>query len=381
MVSCNQVKISNSEWILDSGATHHMTSNKNLIYELLEMKETPKISLPTGQTSGIIGTGKVKLRNGMELKNVMLIPSFQQNLFSIQKLSRDSNCKVMFLDDYCVIQDNITSEVRGLGKARKGLYYLINESIPYLLTKIKGQIEKNLNREKGDQRCKVMSAEVEMEFPARMQGKPKPSAATLWHMRLGHAPMRRIQKIEGLNGCKNSDEKDVCIICQLVRFIKLPYTISQLRASKPFELIHLDIWGPYKVSARGGYKYFMTVVDDHSRVTWVTLLKQKSEAFETIERFVMVAANQFESKVKLIRSDNALEFDDSQCNKLYHQHDIIHQTSCVDTPQQNGRVERKHRSILEMARALRFEADCHFISRVIVCIQKCTSPTDCHAQC
>ena len=88
----------------------------------------------------------------------------------------------------------------------------------------------------------------------------------------------------------------------------------------------------------------------------VTLLQHKSEAFEALVKFVKTVATQFNHKVKTIRSDNALEFKDQQCKHLYESNDIIHQTSCVNTAQQNGRVERKYRNILEMARCLRFQA-------------------------
>jgi len=64
----------------------------------------------------------------------------------------------------------------------------------------------------------------------------------------------------------------------------------------------------------------------------------------------------FESCIKMIRSDNALEFQLAPCTQFFADLGIIHQTSCVDRPQQKGRVERKHRNVLEMARALRFQA-------------------------
>ena len=67
------------------------------------------------------------------------------------------------------------------------------------------------------------------------------------------------------------------------------------------------------------------------------------------------AATQFNCKVRVIRSDDGLEFKDEQCQHLYENYGTIHQTSCVNTAQQNGRVERKHRNILEMARYLRFQ--------------------------
>ena len=65
--------------------------------------------------------------------------------------------------------------------------------------------------------------------------------------------------------------------------------------------------------------------------------------------------NQFHKSIQVLRSDNALEFDDHKCIQCFHEKGILHQASCVDRPQQNGIVERKHRNILEMARSLRFQ--------------------------
>ena len=65
---------------------------------------------------------------------------------------------------------------------------------------------------------------------------------------------------------------------------------------------------------------------------------------------------QFGAKIKIVRSDNGHEFSYKLIEKFYREKGIIHQTSCTDTPQQNGRVERKHRHILNVARALRFQA-------------------------
>lgn len=142
----------------------------------------------------------------------------------------------------------------------------------------------------------------------------------------------------------------------MARFSKLPYSISTSRASDLFSLVHIDISGAYKVPSRGNHRYFLTLVDDYSRMTWVHLLRHKSDAYDVINNFVFMANTKFEKQVKIIRSDNALEFDDHQYIQFFHEKGILHQTSCVDRPQQNGRVERKHKSILEMARALRFQA-------------------------
>lgn len=75
-----------------------------------------------------------------------------------------------------------------------------------------------------------------------------------------------------------------------------------------------------------------------------------------LEAFYNYAQTHFGSKIKFLRSDNALEFHDGYCQQFFVKMSIIHQSSCVDMPQQNARVERKHRHIFEIARALRFQA-------------------------
>ena len=85
-------------------------------------------------------------------------------------------------------------------------------------------------------------------------------------------------------------------------------------------------------------------------------MRGKGEASKLLQNFVVMVKNQFGKDVKIIRSDNGLEFKSGPMKTFYSKKDIIHQTSCVDTPQQNGRVERNHRHILNIARALRFQA-------------------------
>lgn len=70
----------------------------------------------------------------------------------------------------------------------------------------------------------------------------------------------------------------------------------------------------------------------------------------------MYVKNHFKVDIKVLRSDNALEFDTSQCKHFFSSHEVIHQTSCAYRPQKNARVEHKHRYILEVTRSLRFQA-------------------------
>ncbi|WVZ24859.1 hypothetical protein V8G54_003403 [Vigna mungo] len=121
----------------------------------------------------------------------------------------------------------------------------------------------------------------------------------------------------------------------------------------PFDLIHVDIWGPYCTSSVDGFKYFLTVVDDMSRFTWIKLMTSKSDIRSQLIGFVSYIKTQFGIDVKAVRSDNGNEF---AMTDFYRQKGIQHQLSCVETPEKNGVVERKHQHILNVARSLMFQS-------------------------
>ena len=128
------------------------------------------------------------------------------------------------------------------------------------------------------------------------------------------------------------------------------------RASTPFELIQSDVWGPCPVISATEFKYFVTFVDDFSRVTWLYLMKSRSELFSHFTAFCAeIHQTQFHVLVKILRSDNAKEYLSEPFQSFMLQHEILHQTSCVDTPSQNGLAKRKNRHLFETARALFFQ--------------------------
>lgn len=122
----------------------------------------------------------------------------------------------------------------------------------------------------------------------------------------------------------------------------------------PFELIHCDLWGPYRTTSICGSKYFLTILDDFTRAVWVYLLSSKQNAPKHLKEFVALVERQFPTQVKTLRSDNGSEF--ICLREFFSEKCIIHETSCVGTPQQNGKVERKHRHLLNVAHALMFQA-------------------------
>lgn len=145
-----------------------------------------------------------------------------------------------------------------------------------------------------------------------------------------------------------------CDICPMAKLHKLPYVSSKIKSSAPFDLIHADIWSPFSTIAIDGSKYFLTLVDDFTRCVWTYLLNSKSQTQSVIPAFFTLVETQFNLKIKCIRSGNGSEF---HLRDLSTSKGVIHQKTCVESPQQNGVVERKHHHLLNVARAIHFQAN------------------------
>ncbi|GJQ95847.1 ribonuclease H-like domain-containing protein [Tanacetum coccineum] len=138
-------------------------------------------------------------------------------------------------------------------------------------------------------------------------------------------------------------DKDLCCeVCQRAKQTRESFPLSDHVSSSLGELVHLDLWGPYRVTSSEGFRYFLTVVDDYTRAVWVYLIKSKDEVYHFIIVFNNLIKNQFNKKIKVFRSDNGTEFVNQNVNKFCDDKGIVHQTSCAYTPQQNGITERKH---------------------------------------
>ncbi|KAK2970794.1 hypothetical protein RJ640_007090 [Escallonia rubra] len=136
------------------------------------------------------------------------------------------------------------------------------------------------------------------------------------HCRLGHPSLPVLKKL-----CPQFHDIS-SVDCESCHFAKHHRSSLSPRVNKrvesAFELVNSDVWGPCPVLSKSGFRYFVTFVDDFSRMTWIYFMKNRSENY-------------------------------------MNQHGILHQSSCTDTPAQNGVAERKNRHLLETARALLFQ--------------------------
>lgn len=130
-------------------------------------------------------------------------------------------------------------------------------------------------------------------------------------------------------------------------------------------MVHCDIWGPCYVLAYDGSRYFLTLIDDFSRTTWICLLHTKFETRTCIKSFYNMIITRLDTKIKLFWSDNGAKL---KTIDFLNQREIIHQRSYVETPQQNGIVEKKYKHIVDVAGALhtQFGLTLHFLNDCIL---------------
>jgi len=107
---------------------------------------------------------------------------------------------------------------------------------------------------------------------------------SLWHSRLGHPAEPVMQILKG-KFLFDSNKVLPCDVCHLAKQSRNKFETSSHKTTDLGDLIHLDVWGPYKVSTKEGFKYFLTTVDDYTRSVWVYLMKGKDEVYENVTSF------------------------------------------------------------------------------------------------
>jgi hypothetical protein len=128
--------------------------------------------------------------------------------------------------------------------------------------------------------------------------------------------LHKLLKGEHILGLTNVHfEKDrVCSACQAGKQVGVHHPHKNIMTTdRPFKLLHMDLFGPIGYISNGGSKYCLVIVDDYSRFTWVFFLQDKSQTQETLKGFLRWAQNEFELRIKKIRSDNGT---DSRTHKL-----------------------------------------------------------------
>ena len=305
-----------SEWVIDSGATDHMTGNSSLFSTFQSQPSPSTVTLADGSHSCVLGPSTIVPTPSIPLTSILSLPNFSFNLMSVSKLTRALKCYISFFPYFCLFQDLMTKQIIGRGRESEGLYIL----------------------------------DPTVARPIACSGVTTPFET---HCRLGHLSLSLLKKLSPQFSSLLSLD---CESCQFAKHHSLSYSPRvNKQASAPFELVHSDVWGPCPVVSPTGFQYFVTFVDDYLQTTRLYLMKNRSELFSHFHTFCAEIHTQFHVYVQNLRSDNAKEYVSEQFQSFMLQHGILNQTSYVDTPAHNGVDERNNRHLLETARALLFQ--------------------------
>ncbi|KAJ9548882.1 hypothetical protein OSB04_021425 [Centaurea solstitialis] len=267
-------------WIFDSGCFNHMSP-----YPAGFITKQPS-QHPTVRTADL--TPKPVLFSGnfsndtIQLPDVLHVPGLAIRLVSLTQL-QEMGLLISFDFSSCVIQDPKTKQI--LGKGRRVGRVL---EVVYL-------------------RLPLFSSYTNLTASVS-----KIPSLDLWHARLGHLSSARVQLLanSGLLGNITSNEVS-CLSCKLGKHHALPFELNDYKSASAFDLIHSDVWGPAPHPSMGGCRYFVIFVDDHTRFTWIYLMKHRSELPQIYITFARMIQTQFSKPIKILRADNAMEYKES----------------------------------------------------------------------
>ena len=310
------------DWYLDSGCSRHMTGVKEFLVNI-EPCSTSYVTFGDGSKGKITGMGKLVHDGLPSLNKVLLVKGLTANLISISQLC-DEGFNVNFTKSECLVT-NEKSEVLMKGSRSKDNCYLWTpQETSYSST------------------CLVS----------------KEDEVNIWHQRFGHLHLRGMKKIidkGAVRGIPNLkiEEGRICGECQIGKQVKMSHQkLQHQTTSRVLELLHMDLMGPMQVESLGGKRYAYVVVDDFSRFTWVNFIREKSDTFEVFKELSLRLQREKDCVIKRIRSDHGREFENSRFTEFCTSEGITHEFSAAITPQQNGIVERKNRTLQEAARVM-----------------------------
>ncbi|KAL0315351.1 UNVERIFIED_CONTAM: Transposon Ty2-B Gag-Pol polyprotein [Sesamum radiatum] len=176
------------------------------------------------------------------------------------------------------------------------------------------------------------------------------AAEALWHTRLGHISKDMIRKLVDSKSLEidDLDNLPTCQSCLKGKMTKKPFVGQSAVTNGLLNLIDTDVCGPLNTLTRGGFSYFITFTDDHSRYGYVYLMRYKFEAFGRFKEYRIEVENQTGHKTKALQSDRGGEYLSGEFIDYFKENEILSRWTPLGTPQMNSVAERRNRTLLDI---------------------------------
>ncbi|SCZ92992.1 BZ3500_MvSof-1268-A1-R1_C076g00401 [Microbotryum saponariae] len=307
-------QLRNHSFVVDSGATSHMVSDKSLFTTYRHIAPT-KIG---GIAGGInaIGTGNIAFiaasGHPITLTGVLHTPGLFVNLLSVSRLCDTDDVRVAFTKHGIHI-DKDGNDIAEGARLDEGLYLL----------------------DADHSKCQHLA------LLSRSQSSKMVAAGLLEGLRAGYSD--------------EEVEKFVCNACLSAKGHRLPFPDSDSHSSERLGLVHSDVLS-FPERSLTGKRYLVTFLDDYSRKLWAYAIGHKSEVFGIFKTWLAEVELETGATLKVLRTDNGGEYCSRAFTEFCKTRGTRRQYSIPRTPQQNGRAERVNRSIVEGVLALLVDA-------------------------
>jgi len=320
--------------VLDIGASRHITGNRTVLQNVRPVSEPVTITFGNGGTGKAAATDEVLLQtptNVFLLTEVLYIPEANENLISVRHAIRNG-LDFRFYGNRCDIGHN-GQQLASAPCTDDAIYYLTGWS----------------------------EAQPELAQTACSAKSSTKETPELWHKRFGHLGYDNLARltsmVDGINisadKFREAGESDgLCEPCALGKQHRQPFTASQHSSARPLELVHTDVCGPLPVTSLGSNTYFVTLLDDYSKLSAVQPLARKSDAAAAVQKILCQLETQSGCRTKRLRCDNGSEYANAQLKGFCDSKGIKLETTVRYTPQQNGAAERLNRTLMDKVRPM-----------------------------
>lgn len=329
MIASNHSTV--NEWFIDSGASFHIVGNESLL-DTSSIKTIIPINITLGNGTRVqackTGLVRMKLENNQEiiLEDVLVCSEMKSNLLSVLRV-QEKGYKVLFENNKCSVY---------MGDH---LVFSCN----------RGENSFKLS-------CKVTSN----RSPVVAMSSKTNETIQLWHERMGHFNENKLQEtalkeyVEGIPKSISSEKVDnACRGCIAGKLTNTRFAVHKSRlSSENLDRVHSDVCGPLNPLSFQKSKYFVTFIDDWSRMLFAYAIKSKDEVPEKLNHFINQLKTQKGKCMKKLRTDNGGEYINKSVQSTTDNLGILHEKAPPYTPQMNGIAERFNRTIVEMIRSM-----------------------------
>ncbi|KAD2392703.1 hypothetical protein E3N88_39680 [Mikania micrantha] len=324
----------NSIWYVDSGGSMHMTGSRSLLNDYFTGRKG-FVSFGNDAKGYIIGKGHVS-NSEIRFDDVNHVENLKYNLLSVSQMCDKGHISLF---------------------TKKDCRILSSEVLPLI-----GKVLDEYTLLKANRVGKVYAFDLSKKISVKghpcLFSKASLKESNLWHRRLGHVNLKNMNQLVKHGLVRGLPMKDFscdenCTACLKGKQHKVSFPpIGDTKSTACLQMLHMDLFGPVKVMSMAKKKYCLVVVDDYSRFVWTFFLHSKDEVAKSIIHFVLYVEKQHSLPVKCVRSDNGTEFRNHILDEFYLSKGIKRQYSIPRTPEQNGVVERKNRTLIEAARTM-----------------------------